>query len=219
MEKDKKKDQLSLSIYQKLNVIADWIIRLVMINIMVILFSLPLLTFYPALYAGYRLFDDYVHQDETPLFKGYFLYFKESLGKKLSLGVMLVFLIGFGYWNVTYYVNELNSQTHWFYAFGYYVTFAALIGMIAVTLYTFVVLHVYPNITLAMLIKLSFYLSGKYFVKTILLLIVMVFPYAMFLAPITFFLFVFVGLSTPLLLYAWITVSVKKYLKGLEFKI
>lgn len=215
MGKEKKKDRLSLSIYQKLNVFADWVIRLVMINIMVILFSLPLVTVYPALYAGYRMFHDFVNEDETPLFKGYFSYFKESFGKKLSLGVLLVFLIGFGYWNVTYYVHELSTESHWFYMVGYYVTFAALIGLFAVTLYTFVALHAHPMMDLGQLFKTSFYLSGKYFLRTIALMAAMVIPYAMLLAPITFFLFLFIGLSAPLLFYAWMTVPVLDFAKGL----
>lgn len=216
MEKEKKKDHVAMTIYQKLNVFADWLIRLVMINLMVIIFSLPLITIYPALCAGYRLFDDYLNQDEPPLIKGYFSYFKEGFGRKLLLGLMLVGFIGFGYWNVTYYVNQLNNQVHWFYSIGYYVTFAALIGLFAVSLYTFVVLQAYPQMPWKMLFKLSFYLSGKYFIKTIALMLVMILPYAMLLSPITFFLFIFVGLSTPLVLYAWITSSVKDYVKGLD---
>ena len=215
MENQKKKESSKTTIYQKLNTFADLFIRLVMINLMVIVFSLPLITFYPALYAGYRLFDDYVHQEETHLFKGYFSYFKEGFVQKLLLGVMLIFLIAFGYWNVTYYVNQLNTQSHWFYTVGYYVTFAALIGLFAVTLYTFVVIHVHLKASMKMIFKLSFYLAGKFLFRTMALMLLMALPYALLLSPITFLLFVFFGLSTPLLLYAVVTSPVKHYIEGL----
>ncbi|MCD6482156.1 MAG: hypothetical protein J7K80_00270, partial [Candidatus Izimaplasma sp.] len=53
----------------KINVFADWIIRLVMINLMIIVSSLLIITIYPALTAGFNLFHDYINGKNPKLFR------------------------------------------------------------------------------------------------------------------------------------------------------
>ncbi len=53
----------------RINDVADWIIRIIMINVMIIFFSLAVVTIYPAISAGYNMFHDYVEKKNTRLFK------------------------------------------------------------------------------------------------------------------------------------------------------
>ena len=201
--------------YQKVNTIADWIIRIIMLNILMIVTSLAIFTIYPSLSAGYKLFHQYINKDEEKLFKGYFKYFIEDIGKKIAMSVILILLLLIGYLNVTYYVDYLNADANWFYMIGYYVTLAFLVSSFIVTLYTLAVFHVVPNAKLILKFKLAFYLSGKFFLKTVLLVLTTLIPFLLLMTPITQLVFVFGGLSIPILLNALITNQVVKYIEGL----
>jgi len=203
------------TLYQKINTIADWIIRIVMINVLMIITSLPIITIYPSLQAGYKLFHKYINKDEEPMFKSYFKYFAEHIGRKLILGVIFMVILILGYLNVTYYVAYLNSNYHWFYHVGYYITLAFLVSVFVITLYTLSVSYVVPRAKLILMFKLAFYLSGKYFVRTILLVLATLVPFLLLMTPITQLIFVFAGVSTPIILNALITNKVVAYIEKL----
>ncbi len=202
-------------IFQKINTIADWIIRFVVINVMVVTLSIPLITLYPAMSAGYNLFHDYANQDEVKLFSGYFGHLKENFGKKLLLGIILSIILFLGYTNVTYYVDILNENSNWFYLTGYYVTSAFLALSIVITLLSVTAIKVFPDAKIIVLLKLSFFLIGKFFFRTLLLVVVTVLPFVMLLSPITTFIFVFAGISLPLFLNVIITKPIVLYLMKL----
>lgn len=201
--------------YQKVNTVADWIIRIIMLNVLMIITSLAIITIYPSLSAGYKLFHQYINKDEEKLFKGYFQYFIEDFGKKISISLVLILVLVLGYLNVTYYVDYLNAGANWFYMIGYYITLAFLVSCFIITLYTLTVMYVVPKAKMILLFKLAFYLSGKFFMKTVLLVLTTLIPFLMLMTPITQVFFVFGGLSIPLLLNALITNKVVIYIEGL----
>lgn len=188
------------SLYQKINTIADWIIRLIVINVLMILTSIPLITLFPSLAAGYKLFYEYKHKNETKLFKSYFSFLKENFMRKLQIGLILVVLLLIGYFNVTYYVDILKNNPSLFYQMGYYITFAFLFASLVVTLYTLPIVTIYPKLSLTLMIKLAFALSGKYFFRTLLLMVIHLIPFALLLTPITSVILVFMGVSLPMML-------------------
>jgi uncharacterized membrane protein YesL len=203
------------SLYQKINTVADWIIRIIMINILMILTSLLIVTIYPSIAAGYKLFHQYIHKDEEKLFKGYFKFFLEDIGKKIGIGLIFIVVLVLGYLNTTYYVDGLNEQSNWLYLIGYYVTLAFLVSAFIVTLYTLSVLYVVPRAKVTLMFKLAFYLSGKYFLRTVLLVLTTAVPFVLLMTPITQLIFVFAGLSIPVLLNALITDKIVAYVEGL----
>ncbi len=200
---------------QKLNTIADWIIRIVMINIITIILSIPMITLYPAMSAAYNLFSDYTNKDEVNLFSSYFGYFKKDLWKKIVLSLVFLLVLSLGYANVTYYLTYLKAESGIFYLIGYYITIVLLIAAFVVVLYSFTVVSVYPKAKYMTIYKLSFYLAGRFFLKTILLIVSTVLPFLMLLAPITAMMFVFSGVSLSILLNVLITKQAVIYLKGL----
>ena len=201
--------------YQKINTVADWIIRIIMLNIMMIISSLAIITIYPSLTAGYKMFYQYVHKDEEKLFKGYIQYFLEDIGKKIVVGLVIFVIIGLGYLNVTYYVDLLNAEGNILYTIGYYLTLAVLVSSFIITLYSLAVMHILPKLKLTLMFKLGFYLSGKFIFRTILLVLTVTVPFLLLLTPITMVLFVFTGLSIPVLLNVLITDKVVDYVEGL----
>ncbi len=211
--KNEKKE--STTLYQKINTVSDWVIRLVMINILVIITSLPLITLFPSLSAGYKLFNQYVNHDEVKLFKNYFKYFTEDFKKKIILGLTLTLIIILGYINSTYYVDFLNQSVTWFYAFGYYVTLTLLIVALLVNLYALPVIMVTPHARIFLIFKFSLYLSGKFFLRTILLFLTLSIPLVLLMIPQLYVVIVFSGISLPILLNVIISQPVINYIKDL----
>jgi len=199
----------------KINVFADWVIRLVMINLMVIISSLLIITIYPALSAGYNLFHDYVNGKNPKLFKGYFKYFKEGFKQKIIIGIIIGISILIGFLNVRYYSTVLETTSSAFYLIGYYVTLALLAALYAGSFYSIVVFRVSPNLKIKTIIKVSFVLAGKFYFRTLLLVIVNTSVIFLLIYPPTAMIFIFAGVSIVLVLDVLITTDVIHYLVNL----
>lgn len=211
----KKNEKPSTTLYQKINTISDWVIRLVMINVLIVITSLPLITLFPSLSAGYKLFHQYVKQEEVKLLKNYFVYFKENFKKKLFLGLSLAIIIILGYVNSTYYVDFLNEGVTWFYAVGYYVTLTVLVIALLVNLYALTLITFAPQARIGLIYKFSLYLSGKFFLQTILLFLTLSIPLILLMIPTLHIVLVFGGFSIPVFLNVLITNKVATYIKEL----
>jgi uncharacterized membrane protein YesL len=201
------------TIYHKLNTIADWFIKVVILNFLMIISSLAIITIYPSLVAGYKMLYGYLHKDEEKIVAGYFSFFIQGLGKKIVIGLILSLILVIGYLNFTQYLELLKAENNILYYMVYYLTIVVLVSVFVVMLYSFSVLYVLPDTKISQIFKVSFYLSGKYFGKTVLLILTTSLPVLMFMFPITQLLFVFFGLSLPLLLNVIITNTVVRHTK------
>src|SRR5690606_3150431 len=156
------------SLYQKLNTVADWILRLVLINILIILFSLPIVTMYPALLAGYKLFTHYLNKREVPIIKGFWNFFKEDFGKTLQLVFLLAGAMVIGIINMTIYTDYLNLNSDIVSLIGYDVMIILVVAAGLTMLYTLPIMITYPKTETWLIIKFAFFLSGKYILRTVL---------------------------------------------------
>ncbi len=214
MKKENK--QYDKTLYQKLNTFADWVIRLVMINILIIVTSLPVITLYPALLAGYKMFHKYLNKEEVPIFKSYFSYFSENFGSKIKVGLILAAAIFVGAINTTIYNEFLEANPSPFNLVGQYVMIIMVLSVIFVTMYTFPLMLTYPNTNVWLLIKFSFFLSGKFILRTFLAIIILFIPIILLLHPLLTLILVFVGMSTMVLLYALVFRKVVEYVESLD---
>lgn len=189
----------------KLNAIADWIIRLVMINIMIIFFSLAVVTIYPAISAGYNMFNDYINNKNPKMFKDYFSYFKEGILKKMVLTLIIGVIATVGFLNIRYYSLSIETSESALHMIGYFVTLA-LIAIVYVTiLFTFTVLKIKPDIKVISLFKTAFYLAGKYYLVSMLLIVTNSLPFILMMFPQTIIFFIIMGISIPVCLNALFT--------------
>lgn len=204
-------------LFEKLNSFADWFIRITVINILVILFMIPIITIIPSLSAGYRLFSDYINKEEEGIFKGFWKYFKEDIVNKIILSVILVIFLVVGIYNNTLYGKLTIDSPSIFNTIGYYITMALILAIAMVALYLPVVFSERQGLEIIAILKLAFYLAGKYILNTILITLTLLIPYIMLiLHPTTQLLFVFSGISIPLLINAALTVKARKFLRSLE---
>ena len=157
-------------LYAKLNAVADWIIRIVVINILVIIVALPIVTWYVALGAGYQLFADYVNKDEPGVFKGFWHHLKNHFVRKLLVGLLSAGILLLCLYNILYYNRLLEEGAGSFYLAGYYLTMALMLMVAVVALHSMAVLRVYPDVKWSLFIKLSFVISGKHILASLFLI-------------------------------------------------
>jgi len=182
---------------------------------MVIVSSLLIVTIYPALTAGFNLFHDYVNGKNPKLVKGFIKYFKESFKKKIIIGIIIAFSILIGFLNVRYYSTVLETTSSIFYLVGYYVTLALLAALYAGSFYSIVVFRVSPTLKIKYIIKVSFVLAGKFYFRTLLLVIINTSVIFLLVYPPTAMIFIFMGISIVLVADVFITTDVIYYLVNL----
>ena len=198
--------------FQKLNVISDWIIRLVVINFLVALTIIPVVTIFVSLSAGYNTLYDFYKGKDANLFKSFFGYLKTGFVKKLWIGLLLIITLLFGFYNVMYYHELLKVNETLFYQAGYYLTLFLFIGVIVVFMYLLPVVYAKPALTLYKSIKIAFYIAGKYFGRTMILLFSILLPLLLLLSQWSAMVFVLAGFSLWLLLVVLLTAKVLLYL-------
>lgn len=196
-----------------LNYISDYFIRLILVNILVIFTSLPVITIIPSLKAGFGIFSDFTFKDETPIFKSYFSNFAKSFKKSFLFSVIIVLILAITIFNNRLYSEMITQTPNLLYNVGYYITMVIIIGVVMITLYLPLVLYEKDNYNFKNTLKLAFFLAGKYFLRTIVLTLLLLIPYLMFATSFTTMLLIFIGASLPLLLSAYLLKKVRVYIR------
>lgn len=198
----------------RINAVADWIIRLVVLNVLIIATSLPIITFYPSLVAGYKMFNNYVEQRNTRLYHDYFGYLKVNILKNIGISIIILLAAVLAYLNLGYYggteAQSIMTQI------GFYITIMLISAIYAMILFSIIVKSVKQTISFTSLVKLSFYLAGKHFFVTILSIFIYSIPFILFLIPQLVVVYVICGLSLPITLHVLISRHVRHYLVDLN---
>lgn len=209
-QQDKKK------LYEILNYYADWVIRIIIVNFLTILMMLPIVTIIPALTSAYKILSDALNKDETSILKSYFKYFKEDIANKIIMSIIVIGILVITVFNNRLYAANLEAGKGIIHNFGYYITLIIIIGTIMVALYLPLTFTERAGKELKDIAKISFYLSGKYFMRTIFITLTLLIPFLMLTNSILFLFFIFTGISLPLLIIAAITKKPRKFLQEMR---
>lgn len=202
--------------FQKINQISDWILRLVIINTLVIITILPLITLFLGLSTGYNTLRDLWRKQEKGLFRTYFKHLKHRIIHKLLLGLVLGVIILVGYLNMTYYVDLIETTPNQFYQAGYYITLFFVVMMLAVSLYLLPIVYAKPSFGIKSSIKLSFYVAGKYILRTLFMLLTPALLLFLLLSSFTSMIFVLFGVSGWLMVMVLITDVVVDFIEEMK---
>lgn len=202
-----------------LNYYADWVIRVIIVNFLTILMILPIVTIIPALTSAYKIFSDALNKEETPIFKSFFSYFKEDIVNRIIMTLIFIAVLGLSIFNNRLYAAYIEDSAGIMYNIGYYITLIIIIGVVMVGLYLPLVFTERVGSDLRVITKISFFISGKYFVRTIFMAVTLLIPFLMLTTPFFFLLFLFIGISTPLLIIAAITKKPREFLQETEGKV
>lgn len=201
--------------FRTLNAIADWIIRIVVINIFMILCTIPLITFYAGYKAGYSLFTDYIEGKPTPIFKGFWENLKENFWYDVGVGALFVLFILVGLFSLWQY-NALMGENpeKIFYLIASLIVLGITLLTIITMVYSVTISYIFKDISVKNMVKLSMAISGKYFLRSLLVLILTVGPLFLMISPLLAPIFVLLGLSVPVTLNTLLMRKVRSFLKG-----
>lgn len=197
-----------------LTIASDWIILVIVTNFLIISTSLLIVTILPSMTAGYSVFKDRLNKDSENVFKAYFRNFKENILNKIIVGTGTLILIGIAALSNYYYQETIRTAPTIFAYFGFFITLIMGVAVVLVFLYFPVSFTLSDKMEIEQVVKLSFLLSGKYFIRSIAMLIIFLIPGLMFLSSLTMLLLVFCGISLPLLVNTILLVKPREYITG-----
>ncbi len=202
--------------FHKLNLISDWILRIVILNIFLIFSTLLIVTLYPGIAASYKLFKEWKEGKNTPIFSGFWNYFKEDFKRKISISITLILVLAVGIYSMITYNDFIKENSGTIYLVGYFVVLIFLIGFVLVTLYTIPVMMYFKEITLTNIYKISLYIMAKYFYITLLVSVLWILPLILLYFEQLMVIYVISGLSLTVVLWVLISKPIFRFLERIS---
>ncbi|NMA05704.1 MAG: DUF624 domain-containing protein [Acholeplasmataceae bacterium] len=202
--------------FHKLNLIADWILRIVILNIFLVFSTLLVVTLYPGISASYKLFKEWKQGENTPIFGGFWKYFKEDFKRKISISIILILIVAIGVYSLITYNEFIKENSGTIYLVGYFVVLIFLIGFVLVTLFTIPVMLYFKEINLTNIYKISLYVMAKYFYITLLVSVLWVIPAILLYFPKLMVIYVIAGLSLTVLLWVLVSAPIFRFLERIS---
>lgn len=202
--------------FHKLNLIADWILRIVILNIFLVFSTLLVVTLYPGISASYKLFKEWKQGENTPIFGGFWKYFKEDFKRKISISIILILIIAIGVYSLITYNEFIKENSGTIYLVGYFVVLIFLIGFVLVTLFTIPVMLYFKEINLTNTYKISLYVMAKYFYITLLVSVLWIIPAILLYFPKLMVIYVVAGLSLTVLLWVLVSAPIFRFLERIS---
>lgn len=183
----------------------DFIMRLLLLNLLTLTFSFPLITFITSIVACHDVVKQYLNDGSTMVFRPFWESFKRNFNKTIILGIGMV-LVAFLIANsVIFFYHNLTDGG--IYIFGFYLTLATiLVLMIILVNYPLTCIY-FKNLRVIDYLKLSTIFGFKDL--TISLIVVIIYVVFAYLGYSFYPFFIFWGISVPV--YLVVKVSRKHY--------
>lgn len=201
--------------FRILNLIADWIIRIIVLNVFVIVLTIPIVTFYAGYKAAYSLFVDYTEDKTTPLFRGFWENLKKNFWNNIGVGSVFLVLIVLGFLGAYNYNNMIaENPNDIFYLVGFVITLGVSLLLIMAMLNSITVSYINEDISVKDLFKVSLVLTGKYLLRSIVVILASIAAALLLLEPMLMPIFVFAGLTVPIIVNVLLMRKPRRFLRG-----
>ncbi|QVK18517.1 YesL family protein [Mycoplasmatota bacterium] len=184
---------------------ADLLYKIIFVNIMVVLLSLPIITFVPALIAGFSVVKFYIEDNEAPLFKSFINEFKKNFFRNFKVGIILIVIAFLLLNNINFFYK--NIELGLFYTAGLYLSLILLFFLILTGIHIPLTSMYFDKLDTMKIIKLSLYIGIKYIFKTLLMVLPLI--STVLLMMYMFPVFTFLGFGIPI--YANLKISNQLY--------
>lgn len=189
----------------------DWIYRLIILNMLIIISSIFIVTILPSLVAGYLTIKGFAEDRDQNIFKAYYNNFILKIKPTLIINVIVLILLFVFSMALLQYADAFAEGTNLFFIIG----FAFIIFSIFVLLLT--LLHMVPviayfNFKVIDNIKFSFYMAVKYIGTTFLIFLISFFFIMLLWLNFTIPVWVMMGFSGNMLFVYRVTRPIYGYL-------
>lgn len=190
----------------------DLLYRLLVINITTIIVSLPVITIFPAITAATATIKNNMH--ETGIFKPYFKNFKQYFFRTFKMGLCLLLAFGAGIYAI-YFWSTATSDSK---IIKIIMEIAIVVVPICLLIFTFMIVHIplltitFDKLTNYQIFKTSLYVSVRYFLTTLIMLLATIVVIGMLLlclvVPGLLAVWMIFGISLPLYLVIKFTMPI-----------
>lgn len=190
----------------------DWVYRLFILNLITILFFLPVITALPGIVATYATLRDHLDGDITNTFKLYFRNFKKYFERSFTVWIVIVIAAAIGGYSIFFY-GGLNKENILSQAGFYVMVFMILIIFIILVNLPLLIIN-FKKLEGVDLLKASTYVSFKFLGTTLVLLgllivTIITFPFLPYS--------LLVGVTLPIFIALKVTRPVYRYLTHIKF--
>ena len=201
----------------------DLLYKLLVINLLIIILSIPVITIFPAIVAATATIKNNI--TETAIFKPYFKNFKTYFWKSFLMGLFFLFsfaagIYGYFFWS---YQDFGNSEMMEIFAqIGIVVIVICLIVFTFIIVHTPLLLITFNKLNNVQIFKTSMYISVRYFLTTLFMLlativIIGVLVLCLFV-PWVLGIWMIIGISLPLYLVIKITTPIYYRFAKIDFE-
>ena len=150
----------------------DLLYKLLVINISIVILSLPIITMFPMIVAATATIKNDLQQ--TSIFKALFLNFKKYFKRSVKMGLCLLLAFGAGiygylFWSFQDFNNNQTMET--------IAQIAIIVLIICLIIFMFIIVHIpllmitFEKLDNYQIFKMSLFLSVRYFITTLLMLV------------------------------------------------
>lgn len=201
----------------------DLLYKLLVINITIIIVSLPLITMFPIIVAATATIKNDLHQ--TSIFKSLFINFKKYFKRSLKMGLCLLLAFGAGIYGYLFWSFQEFNNNH---TMELIAQIAIIVIIVCLIIFTFIIVHI-PLLTITFekldnyqIFKMSLFLSVRYFITTLIMLfslaIILGVLFLCLIQPGLLAVWMIFGISLPMYLVIKFTTPIYYRFAKIDFK-
>lgn len=202
----------------------DMLYKLLVVNIMTIIISLPIVTLFPSIVAATKTLKD--NMNEGSIFKCYFKNFGKYFLKSFKMGLVIILIYGvglYGYFFWSFLIDfEKNPSMEIVAQIGIPVIVISLI------VFTFMIVHIpllmitFEKLTNGEIFKTSLFVAIRYFITTLLMLFTVALVVGILLfsmvVPGILAVWMIIGISLPMFIAIRVTTPIYYRFAKIDFK-
>ena len=190
----------------------EWVFGLVMVNLFTISLSLFVITIFPALTAGIATIDGFRYNGPNKVIKTYFLNFKKYMERSFLVGIVVEIMMFICAFSMYFYRTRMDAS-NWVSQAGFYAMGVVLLLVLFLSLHLPLIIMNFPELRYLDTYRVAFFVSFRYILSTLILLLSLIIIVIGFVG---FPIWVFFGVSLPLLMSIKLTEGTYLYLKKID---
>ena len=184
------------------------------INLFTIVFSILIITLLPSHVAAYKTISDFKEHGTQRVIKRYFTNMWTYMEKSFLIGLFIIIILVVAFFSMRFYRNNFDA-TNIVGQVGYWVMLIVMVVILFLSLHLPLVIVNFPKFGIKDTIKISIFICFRYILST---LIILVSDIVIIIGVIALPIWVFIGITLPILLIIKFTEPTYYYLKKINLE-
>ena len=192
----------------------EWLFAIVIINLFSIVFSIFIITLLPAVVASYATISDFKEHGTHRVIRRYFSNLWKYIEKSFLTGILLIVILVVAVFSMSFYRNHFDVDNV-VGQIGYWIMLIVLFVLLLLSLHIPLLIVKFPKFTIMDTIKMSMFICFRYILSTITILVCDI---VMIVGVLALPIWVFIGISLPIVVVLKFTEPTYYYLKKIDIE-